>query len=486
MRQIHGLSVRALNRARMSRDQRFDGKFFIAVTSTRIYCRPICPSPHAKQRHVCYFPSAAAATAAGFRPCLRCRPEAAPGTAAWLGTTAVVRRALRLIDEGFLDHSSIGELAECLGIGTRHLHRLCLQHVGAPPVSMAQTRRLHFAKRLLDDTNLPITEIAFAAGFKSLRRFNSAFQQTFRRPPRDFRRDRREQPVSAEGEIVLRLPYRPPYDWDQVSDFLVAQAIPGIELVNKNAYVRTVAIGSSFVIVRITPVQTENLLELRVLRADPSSLLQISLAARRVFDIVADPATIATAFRDDPLLGELVKQRPGLRIPGVWDPFECAVRAVLGQRNSARAARTIAARLVSQVGRRIGSPTSELTHLFPTPSDLVRADLSKLGLTPVRAEALRNLAKWATNGEMDWSAAPELVCRSLAAVPGIGHWSAEYVALRGLGEPDAFPASDLVLRRMAAAPKNLSLSARELEQRAQAWRPWRAYAAIHLWRAAAI
>ncbi len=318
MQHIHGLTARALDRARMSRDPRFDGKFFIAVTSTRIYCRPICPSPHARRQHVRYFATAAAATAAGFRPCLRCRPEAAPGTPAWLGTSAVVGRALRMIEDGFLDRRSVEELAARLGLGARHLDRLFVQHVGAPPVSMAHTRRLHFAKRLLDETHLPITDIAFAAGFNSVRRFNSAFHQSFRRPPRDFRRQRHERPVSHQDEMVLRLTYRPPYDWEHVHAFLAARSVPGIELVDGNAYMRTVATDAGFAVVHVSPVHGEDALELRVTGATPSSLLQISSTARRMFDVAADPSVISAAFRDDELLGPLVRRRPGLRIPGVW------------------------------------------------------------------------------------------------------------------------------------------------------------------------
>jgi AraC family transcriptional regulator of adaptative response / DNA-3-methyladenine glycosylase II len=483
--QICGLSTRALDRARMSRDPRFDGKFFIAITSTRIYCRPICPSPHARRHHVRYFPTAAAATAAGFRPCLRCRPEAAPGTPAWLGTSAVVGRALRMIEDGFLDRCPVDALAARLGLGARHLQRLFVQHVGGPPASVAQTRRLHFAKRLLDETNLPITDIVFAAGFNSVRRFNSAFHQTFRRPPRDFRRIRHEHPGSHRDEIVLRLTYRPPYDWEQVREFLAVRSVPGIELLDGNAYMRTVATDSGVAVVRISPVKGEAALELRVTGATPSSLLQISSAARRVFDVAADPSMILAAFRDDPLLGPLVRKRPGLRIPGMWDPFECAVRAVIGQQISVLGARTLAARLVQSCGLSIRSSSGRLTHLFPTPTQLAAADLSGVGLTRARAAALGSLAKAAAEGALDWHAAPEHVRRSLTALPGIGDWTAEYVALRALGEPDAFPASDLVLRRMAADADCPPLSVRAMHQRAQAWRPWRGYAALHLWRAAA-
>jgi len=404
---------------------------------------------------------------------------------AWLGTSAVVGRALRMIEEGFLDRSSVEELAARLGLGARHLHRLFVQHVGAPPVSMAQTRRLHFAKRLLDETTLPITDIAFAAGFNSVRRFNSAFQQTFRRPPRDFRRNRHERPVNHQDEIVLRLTYRPPYDWEQVREFLAARAVAGVELVDGIAYMRTVATGSGCAVVRLSPVKGEDALELRVIGATPSSLLQISSAARRVFDIAADPSVIIPAFRDDPLLGPLARKRPGLRIPGVWDPFECAVRAVVGQQIGIRGACTLAARLVQCCGSCIRSSSGRLTHLFPTAAQVAAADLSRLGLTRARVEALRSLAKAAAEGTLDWQAAPEHLWFSLTALAGIGEWTAEYVALRALGEPDAFPASDLVLRRMAAGPDCPPLSVRAMEQRAKSWRPWRGYAAMYLWRAAA-
>ena len=483
MAEILGLNVRALDRARMSRDARFDGKFFIAITSTGIYCRPICPSPHAKRSHVRYYPSAAAAAAAGYRPCLRCRPEAAPGTPAWLGTSAVVRRALRLIDEGFLDSESVDELAERLGIGTRHLHRLFLQHVGAPPIAMAQTRRLHFAKRMIDDTPLPITEIAFAAGFQSIRRFNSAFHATFGRAPRDIRRLRCRTASEDQDEVILRLAFRPPYDWEQVRDFLAARAIPGIESVDAHGYTRTVGTGSGYAVVSVWPIDGEDALALSVRGAEPASLMQLFSAARRVFDVASDPTVIDAAFRSDRILGPLVKRRLGMRIPGVWTAFECAVRAVLGQQISVAAARTFASRLVLRAGRAIPTSAAGLTHVFPTASELAIANLDGLGLTKARIVTLKALAHAVNAGDVDFATDTELVSTALTALPGIGEWTAQYTALRALGEPDAFPASDLVLRRMASANSSpLSVSA--LQDKAKAWRPWRAYAAMHLWRAA--
>jgi AraC family transcriptional regulator of adaptative response / DNA-3-methyladenine glycosylase II len=478
------LNAKALDRARMSRDARFDGKFFIAVTSTRIYCRPICPSPHAKRANVRYFPSAASAAAAGFRPCLRCRPEAAPGTAAWMGTSAVVRRALRLIEDGFLDHDSVDELAARLGIGARHLHRLFVRHVGAPAVAVAQTRRLHFAKHLIDETQLPITDVAFAAGFQSIRRFNSAFQETFRRSPRELRRQRSGETAGNEDEVCLKLSYRPPYDWAQVRDFLAFRALPGIEVVEEGAYTRTVSCGKTHAIIRLRPLAGEHSLELRVRGAAPADLLQISSIARRAFDVSADPALINAALRTDPVLGNCVQQRPGLRIVGAWSLFECAVRAIVGQQVSVAGARTLLTRLVERAGRRVATGVTGLTYLFPSPRDLATADLNGIGLTEMRKTALRAIAHAMLTGKLNAESPAETLCAELAALPGIGEWTAQYVALRALGEPDAFPSSDLVLRKMAARDSTaLSLSA--LESKAEAWRPWRGYAAMHLWRAAA-
>jgi len=481
---ILGLTVRALDRARMSRDPRFDGKFFIAITSTKIYCRPICPSPHAKRRNVRYYATAAAAAAAGYRPCLRCRPEAAPGTPAWLGTSAIVRRALRLIDDGFLDHKTVDELADRLGIGPRHLHRLFLRHVGAPPLAMALTRRLHFAKRLIDETQLPITEIAFAAGFKSIRRFNSAFQETFSRAPRELRRHPLVQSAAGADDVVLRFAFRPPYDWPQLRDYLARRAAPGVEIVVDNSYLRTVRIGNSLAVLRVRPINGEDALELHVTGATPATLLQISANARRAFDIASDPALIASAFRSDALLATLVQRRPGLRIPGAWDPFECAVRAILGQQISVPGARTLAGRLVARAGRAVATGTAGLTHVFPTPQEIVRADLRRLGITQSRIEAIRALSRAVAEGAIDFHATAEAVCEQLTNVAGIGDWTAQYVALRGLGEPDAFPASDLVLRNVASGSDAL-LSTKKMQAVAERWRPWRGYAAMHLWSAAA-
>ena len=481
MAQTLSLDARALDRARISRDPRFDGKFFIAVKTTGIYCRPICPSRTSKSWNVRYYATAAAAAEAGYRPCLRCRPEAAPGTPAWLGTSAVVRRALRLIDEGILDNASVDELANKLGVGSRHLRRLFVQHVGTSPISLAQTRRLQFAKRLLDESNLPITEIALAAGFGSLRRFNAAILQTYERAPRELRKNLRSDIASVTGdEVILKLAFRPPYDWSQVRDFLAAHAIPGVERVDEHGYSRTLRGEKSHSIICVRPLEGEHALQLRIRSAVPAALFQISSAARRAFDANADPARITFAFRSDQLLGPLVAKRPGLRIPGTWDPFECAVCAVLGQSVSIDFGRALAARLVERVGQRIKEPVAELTHLFPTPMALARADLNGLGFSKTRVTALQDLSSAVIHGKLDFSSTTESVRASLLKLPGIGASTAEYVVLRALGEPDAFPTADSVLRHITGKP-NHPLSALELEARAEAWRPWRAYAAMHLW-----
>jgi len=486
------LAQRVLERARISRDPRFDGRFFVAVTSTGIYCRPVCPAPSPKSAHVRYFASAAAAAEAGFRPCLRCRPESAPGTPAWLGTSAVVRRALRLIQQGALDETSVEQFAARIGVGARHLHRLFVQHVGASPSALAHTRRLQFAKRLLDETRLPITQIALAAGFGSLRRFNDVFQETYGRAPRELRARRAagnarrvttSLPRSPADQVVLRLAYRPPYDWEHLAAFLAARAIPGVEHVEDHRYVRTLMLASGPAIIGVRPLTNANELELSVRGAPASALFELTQTARRAFDLSADPALTARALRADPLLAGPVRRRPGLRIPGVWDPFECVVRAVLGQQISIRAARTLAARLVLRAGQTLPRTEEGLTHVFPTPAAVLGADLTGLGLTGARIATLTCVARACVEGTLDWSAPPDELLAALQRLPGIGAWTAQYIALRALGEPDAFPAADIVLRRVAAAARR-PLSPRALERRAEGWRPWRSYAVIHLWCAA--
>ncbi len=483
METIPGLALdrRALDRARVSRDPRFDGRFFIAVVSTGIYCRPICPAPSPKRVNVRYYATAAAAHEAGFRPCLRCRPEAAPGTPAWLGTSVTVRRALRLIHDGALDAGSVDDLAGRLGIGPRHLHRLFVQHLGASPIAIAQTRRLHFAKRLIDETDLPLTQVALAAGFGSLRRFNDAFLRAYTRPPRELRRARRGKRPATAGELTLRLAFRPPYAWDRLLEFLATRALPGVESVRDGCYARTLSLGGAPVVVRIGPGRDASELDLRVQHAEPASLDAIVSRVRQMLDLAADPELIRSSLERDVVLRPLVRRCPGLRVPGALDPFELAVRAVLGQQVSVAAGRTLAGRLVA----RCGTPWEGgdgLTHLFPTPAQVADADLRQLGVTTKRASTLGALARAVCDDELDLTGDPDAVRDQLLALPGVGPWTADYVLLRGLGAPDAFPAGDLVLRR--AVEPGRTLSERALEARAEGWRPWRGYAVFHLWGAA--
>jgi AraC family transcriptional regulator of adaptative response / DNA-3-methyladenine glycosylase II len=474
------LDKRACDRARRARDARFDGRFFIAVTSTGIYCRPICPTRHANDEHVRYFPTAAAAEAAGFRPCLRCRPEAAPGTPAWRGTSGLVSRGLRLISEGALDDDGVERLADRLGVTARHLRRLFVQHLGATPFEIALTRRLHFAKKLLDETSLSFTQVAFASGFGSRRRFNGHIRRTYARTPTQLRRLARRR-VEAEPERYrFRLAYRPPYDWDGVLSFLAARAIPGVERTDGSHYRRTISVGGQQGTIDVFP-DSGAAIALEARFPDPRALLAIVETVRRLFDLGADPAVIAEHLGADPLLGATLARHPGVRVPGAWDGFELAVRAVVGQQVSVRAASTIAGRIASLFGTPAAGGDG-LARLFPAPAQIADAPLERAGVMPARAETIRGLARAVRDGAITFGTGGDAgaTVRALRALAGIGDWTAQYVAMRALGEPDAFPSGDLVLRRGAGAA-----SPRELERRAEAWRPWRAYAVMLLWPRAA-
>jgi AraC family transcriptional regulator, regulatory protein of adaptative response / DNA-3-methyladenine glycosylase II len=473
---------RSCEQARLSRDPRFDGLFYTAVSSTGIYCRPVCPAPVPKRQHVAYYPSAAAAEAAGFRPCLRCRPELAPGDPAWRSGDAVLARALRLIDDGLLAEHPLAELAARVGLGERQLRRLFVQRLGAAPIGVHCTRRLLFAKQLLTETGLPITDVALAAGFASLRRFNDSFQQAYRMAPRELRR----RPRAAAGEALrLRLDYRPPYAFDTVLRFLAARALPGIERVDGDSYCRLIGPAEAPGWLRVSAAgDGGHALELQLHCPQPGDLLGIVRRVRRMFDLDADPQAIAAALGADPLLTERVQALPGLRLPGAWDGFEAAVRAVLGQQVSVAAARTLATRLLQRHGSEVAAaPQPGLDRLFPAPSALLDVDLTAIGLTAARAATIRTLARALHDGVVDFRAEQTLstFAERWTALPGIGPWTAQYIAMRAFGHPDAFPAEDLVLRR-AASSDSTPLTARALLARADAWRPWRAYAVIHLWQ----
>jgi AraC family transcriptional regulator, regulatory protein of adaptative response / DNA-3-methyladenine glycosylase II len=477
-----GMSRDVLDRARRSRDARFDGKFFIAVTSTRIYCRSICPARTSKDANVRYYATAAEAAAAGFRPCLRCRPESAPGSPAWLGTSAVVRRALRLIQEGALDNNSVEDLATRLGVGARHLSRLFARHVGASPGAVAQTRRLHFAKQLLDETRLPITAIALGSGFRSVRRFNAVFKAMYRRSPRELRKAGGR--TAGDALIRLRLTYRPPYDWQRLTTYLAQSAIPGVEAVENDVYRRTVPAPGGHAVVEVRPLGAADAVELCVRGAESSQLLALSSVLRRVLDLAADPARIAEVLEADPHLRPAVIRRPGLRIPGCWDLFESGVRALLGRGGDLSQERAALAQLVETCGGRLPEADGTLRYLFPTPEAVARLSPTTLALPPDCSAALIRLAHSLQGNAPVFYGASDQVIPALAQSLQVDQWTAGYMALRGLGEPDAMPVGDRIVQRRLLAEGH-ALTEGELAHYAEGWRPFRGYAVWHLWEAEA-
>jgi AraC family transcriptional regulator of adaptative response / DNA-3-methyladenine glycosylase II len=456
-------------RARAARDPRFDGRFFTAVKTTGIYCRPVCPVRAPKESNITYYPSAAAAAEAGYRPCLRCRPEASPGTPAWFGASASVSRALKLIGESALDVSGVDDLATRLGLGARHLRRLFLRYLGAPPVAVAQTRRIHFAKKLIDETDLPMTRVAMASGFGSIRRFNATFQKLYGRAPTGLRKlSARERHADSAGHYIFRLGYRPPYDWNSLVQFLAGRATPGVETVTPDEYSRTISLEGRTGTIVVRPVPSKHYLELQIQFPDPALLFRIVERTRRIFDLGADPAEISDHLRRHARLKPLVLASPGLRLPGCWDGFEIAVRAILGQQVSVKAATTLAGRLAAQFGQELPNGGG---RLFPSGEILAKADLNGIGLTQRRTDTIRSLAEAVVKGDVafDSTLDPEQFEQKITAIAGIGPWTAQYIAMR-LGEPDAFPGGDLYLR--------------DLAHEATAWRPWRAYAAMYIWKSA--
>jgi AraC family transcriptional regulator, regulatory protein of adaptative response / DNA-3-methyladenine glycosylase II len=482
--------VAACYRAFQTRDVRFDGRLFCGVKTTGIYCRPVCPARTPKPGHVTFFVSAAAAQAAGFRPCLRCRPETAPDTGLWRGTSNTVRRALSLIERGALNDADVDALAERLGVGARQLRRLFDQHLGASPIAVAQTRRVLLAKQLIHETRLPMAEVALAAGYGSIRRFNETFRQLFGRPPGALRRGTAADVSSGPaGQVTILLRYRPPYDWPAMLAFLRARAIPGIELVSGDAYARTVDIDGVQGTVRVQPA-AERAHALRAAIRFPrlGALPAIIARLRRVFDLAADPETIGAHLAEDPALASLVAARPGLRVPGAWDGFELAVRAVLGQQITVSAAVVLAGKLAAAYGEPISVPDERsLTRVFPRPECLASVDLSTLGMPKARAAALSAVAAAVVADPQIFGPTRTLdaAITQLRAINGIGEWTAHYIAMRAMREPDAFPAADIGLLRALADTNGQRPTARDLLTRAERWRPWRAYAAQHLWAASA-
>lgn len=451
-------------RARKARDPRFDGRFYIGVLTTGIYCRPVCPARMPAEENVRYFPTPASAQDAGFRPCLRCRPETARRLPEWTLASQTVVRGLRLIDAGFLDSHPVEAMAERLGISGRHLNRLFLEALQATPKSLARTRRVQLAKRLIDDSTLPLAEVAMRAGFGSIRRFNDEMKDAYRRSPRELRRARSGEP---DEDIILNLPVRGPYHADWVFDFLATRALPGLEEVSDGEYRRALFMEGERVGWLRVRWQDDGL-RLQVPPAGVAHLGDLLARVRRVFDLDADPVAIASVLSEDPLLAGCLERNPGLRVPGAWSGFEIAVRAILGQQVSVARARDLAVALCERFG---GGD-------FPGPEALVDADVSAIGMPGKRGEAVRALARGVEDGTivLDESADPERLQEALVALPGIGPWTAGYVGMRVARDPDAFPDADWVVLKV------LDMTPAAARQRAAAWRPWRAYAVMALWR----
>ncbi len=459
-------------RAISSRDARFDGRFYTAVSSTGIYCRPSCPAQTPRRQNVRFYPQAAAAAAAGFRACRRCRPDTAPGSREWDSRGDLAARALRLVADGAVDAGGVGSLARRLAVSERHLHRLLVAEVGAGPLALARTRRAQTARLLIDNTALPLTDVCFAAGFASVRQFNDSMRSEFGCPPGELRRRPAEPVAGVAGGLVLRLPYRPPLDAGSLLSWFAAHAVTGVEEVTGPAYRRVVPTDRTPVAVTLEPAEGHVLLRCRV--DDVRDLAGLVQRCRRLLDLDCDPGSVADVLCADPALAPLVAGRPGLRVAGSVDGFEVATRAVLGQQVSLAAARTLTGRLVQRCGQPVAGAGGGLTHAFPTADAVAATDMGQLGLTRARARALRALAEATAAGRLDFSpgADRDETRARLLALPGIGPWTVEYVAMRALADPDAYPDTDLALRR--AMTKHAITDS-------GAWRPWRAYAAMHLW-----
>jgi len=463
-------------RARAARDPRFDGRFFVGVLTTGIYCRPVCPAPPAAREHLRYFPSAAAAEAAGYRPCLRCRPERAP--AAQRGLRDPLDVALAAIESGFLDVAEVPALARRVGLSTRHLRRLFAERLGASPLRLAQARRLRLAKRLIDDSDAAFGDIAAAAGYGSLRRMEAALGEAFGRTPTALRRlggPRRQEPAPP---LTIRLPARTPFAGNEVVSFLARRAIPGVEAIVDGSYRRAFADGSGHGVVEMRPLADPAGIELVIDGRGALPLTELVRAARRIFDLDAEPAAVAETLVRDPLLRGAVTGRPGLRVPGTFTAFELVFRAILGQQVSVPAARTVAARVVDSIrsGERPREADASLRP-FPTPAALAGVDPRRLPLPQRRARTLVTVARGMAEGTLPERAAA--LPPALARVEGIGAWTCGYVAMRGGEDPDAWPDGDRVLCRRLG--RNGGMTAAALRRRVERWRPWRAYGVLYAW-----
>jgi len=459
--------------ALLSLDPRFDGKFFVGVTSTRIYCRPVCTARKPHSENCTYYPSAAAAEQAGYRPCLRCRPELAPGNAHIEAHSQLASAAASRIEDGVLDRIGLKSLAEEFHVSERQLRRVIKAEFGVSPVELAQTNRLLTAKRLLTDTNLPVIEVAFASGFNSLRRFNALFMERYRLSPTNLRKNR--ESVGIPEVLTGELAYRPPMDWQTLLAYLKRWAASGVESIEDNCYLRTINIDGHSGWLSVEPLEQKATLKVRLSAGLAHFFLPVMARLKRLFDLSAHPQLIATC------LGDLAAGNPGLRIPGAFDGFEMAVHAVLSQQVSTAAARQLMKRLVNAFGQSIETPYHQLDRIFPTPhkfSHISLGDLAGLGMYRSKAQAILGIASALDQKilVLDPGGDVDQTLDQLKTIPGVGEWTAQYIAMRALAWPDAFPPTDLCLLKATGLT-----SPSQLRKMAEAWRPWRAYAAMHLW-----
>lgn len=463
-------------RAVRSKDGRFDGVFITGVFSTGIYCRPSCPAITPRRKNVDFFPTAAAAQAAGLRACKRCRPDASPGSPEWDIRADLTGRAMRLIADGTVDREGVGGLASRLHVSERHLHRVMAEDLGAGPQALARANRAQTARVLIETTDLTFSEIAFGAGFASIRQFNETLKKIFAATPSELR-SKRNTATQTTGEIVLRLPHRSPFAAEQLFSFLGERAAQGLETFDGTRYGRTLRLPYSAGVVVLQA--KDGFVEARLRLDDVRDLTAAVQRCRRLLDLDADPAAVREALDKDPLLGPQIRSQPGLRVPGAVDGFELGVRAILGQQISVAGARTLAGRLVSTLGKPLTSPIDGLTTLFPDPDVMAEADLSGLGITGARQRSLQALASAVAEGglTLDAGADRERTREELLQLPGIGPWTADYIALRALGDPDAFMPTDLGVRHALQAA-GISADPHDYSRR---WRPWRAYAQQYLW-----
>lgn len=480
------LDQTVLSRALDARDARFDGVFFVGVRSTGIYCRPICPARTTLAKNRRFFSHAGAAERAGFRPCLRCRPELAPGLASVDAVPRLAQSAARRIAAGALNGAGVESLAQSLGVSARQLRRSMQQEVGATPIALAQTHRLLLAKQLLTDTCLPVAQVAYASGFQSVRRFNALFVERYRLNPLALRRTRTDAaPVARDEAVHLALSYRPPLDWSALLAFLAARATPGVEHVTADAYSRTIRVGAHAGVIRVTRVPARAALDLAVSASLLPVLLTVVAHARRLFDLDAEPEHIASVLAGS-VFGKLAGEERGLRVPGAVDGFELAVRAILGQQVSVKGATTLMTRLTRVFGDAYASGDDALTHLPVTAERLASAPVSEIaavGLPLARATTIHTVASVCASGtlRLEPDCNVRALTRQLVSLRGVGPWTAEYIVMRAVHWPDAFPSSDLVLCRAAG-----DVTPAALTRLAEQWRPWRAYAAMHLWRKSAL